>query len=79
MFSNNYYVRCQLFEDEPELNDIQSSVIVRSICEKSPRINAFKTSSEDCYLIKRINCNYIDLNEDIISVNGGNKVNLITV
>ena len=77
-FDVYYYFRYQLFEDEPELNDIQSSVIVGNICEKSPRLNASQTSSEEGCLNKRSNWNYEDLNEYLNLVNGDNKVGLIT-
>ena len=50
-------------------------MIVGSICEKSPRFNASQTSSEGCFLNKRINWDYEDLN----LVNGGNQVDLITI
>ena len=54
-FDVDYFFRYQLFEDDPELNDIQYSVILGRICEQTPRFNASQTSSEDCFLNKRIN------------------------
>ena len=53
-------------------------MIVGNICEKSPRLNASQTSSEEGCLNKRSNWNYEDLNEYLNLVNGDNKVGLIT-
>ena len=78
-FDADYYFRYQLFEHEPELNDIKPSVIVGRICEQSPRFDTSKTSSEWCCLNKRVKCNYKYLNEDLTLFNGDNQVDLINV
>ena len=78
-FHVDYYFRHQLFEDEPNLNGIQSSVIVGSICNQYPKFNVSQTLSDDFCLNKKINCNYEDLNEDLNLVNGDDKVDLITI
>ena len=45
-FNAYFSFEYQLFEDESELNNIQSSVIVGSICKKSTRFNASRNSSK---------------------------------
>ena len=45
-FNNDLYVVHQLFEDDSELNNIRSLVMVGNVCKKSPRFNASRTSSK---------------------------------
>ena len=50
--------RYQILEDKPEIHDIQSSKIVGSVCNQSPRFNVSKTWSEECSLNHQVDFNH---------------------
>ena len=43
------FLRCQLFQDEPNICDTQSSEIVESIFKQSPQFNSSKTPYEELF------------------------------